>query len=203
MQPVRPTGRASRAGGPQTRMAVSPALPDPRSPRPRRIPARHTSSRHPLALADRQRHVDTAESERAMSRPFPDLARKLAAQLVALFAQDAALARRLNAAHKRLQSANNRRWWGLHPDGLAVVYGEDPAAVDVAFAEPAPRCSARPTRSQQSITSTGASPAPSSPTRPPPRNADSSPPRSASSSDSSWMRWWPPAGQRRKHAQRP
>ena len=70
-----------------------------------------------------------------MSRPVPDPARKLAAQLAALFAQDAALARRLNAAHKRLQSANHRLWWRLHPHGLAVVYGENPAAVDVAFAE--------------------------------------------------------------------
>ena len=70
-----------------------------------------------------------------MSRPVPDAARKLAAQLDALFAQDAGLARRLNAAQQRLQGANDRLWWGLHPDGLAVVYGEDPVAVDVAFAE--------------------------------------------------------------------
>lgn len=64
-----------------------------------------------------------------------DLARRLAAQLDAQFDQDAALARRLNEAQWRLQCANDRLWWGLHPDGLAAVYGEDPAAVDVAFAE--------------------------------------------------------------------
>lgn len=69
------------------------------------------------------------------SRPVPDSARNLAAQLNALFAQDAALVRRLNGAQRRLQSANDRLWWGLHPDGLAAVYAEDPAAVEVAFAE--------------------------------------------------------------------
>ena len=31
--------------------------------------------------------------------------------------------------------ANDRLWWGLHPDGLAAVYGEHPAVVDMAFAE--------------------------------------------------------------------
>lgn len=70
-----------------------------------------------------------------MSRPVPKPARKLAAQLGVLFGQDAVLARQLNEAQQRLQSANDRLWWGLHPDGLAAVYGEDPAAVDVAFAE--------------------------------------------------------------------
>ena len=70
-----------------------------------------------------------------MSGAVPNVARKLAAQLDALFAEDAALAGRLDAAQKRLQRANDRLWWGLHPDGLAAVYGEDPAAVDVAFAE--------------------------------------------------------------------
>ena len=70
-----------------------------------------------------------------MSRAVPDLARRLAVQLDAVFAQDAAFARLLNAASKRLQSANDRLWWGLHPDGLATVYSEHPAAVDVAFAE--------------------------------------------------------------------
>ncbi len=70
-----------------------------------------------------------------MSRRVPDLVRKLAAQLGVLFARDHTLARRLNAAQTRLQSANDRLWWGLHPDGLAAVYGESPAAVEVAFAE--------------------------------------------------------------------
>jgi len=70
-----------------------------------------------------------------MERSIPDLGRRLAAQLDAQFGRDAALARRLNAAQWRLNRANDRLWWGLHPDGLAAVYGEDPAAVDVAFAE--------------------------------------------------------------------
>lgn len=70
-----------------------------------------------------------------MNQPVPDRARTLAAQLDALFAQDAALARRLNTAQQRLQAANDQLWWGLHPDGLAAVYGEHPAAIDVAFAE--------------------------------------------------------------------
>jgi len=71
----------------------------------------------------------------ATRRRVPDPVRKLAAQLAAQFGQDATLARRLNAAQERLQSANDRLWWGLHPDGLAAVYGEDPVAVEVAFAE--------------------------------------------------------------------
>jgi hypothetical protein len=76
-----------------------------------------------------------SESEQSMNRPVPDAARELAAQLDAMFAQDSALARRLNDAQHLLQAANDRLWWGLHPDGLAAVYWEDPAAVDVAFAE--------------------------------------------------------------------
>ena len=70
-----------------------------------------------------------------MSAVVPDLARKLAAQLDALFNQDALIARRLNAAHHRLRRANDRLWWGLHPDGLASVYCENPTAVDFACAE--------------------------------------------------------------------
>lgn len=31
--------------------------------------------------------------------------------------------------------ANDRLWWVLHPDGLAAVYGEDPAIADMAFAD--------------------------------------------------------------------
>jgi hypothetical protein len=79
--------------------------------------------------------METAHGNRAKERSVPDLARRLAAQLDSQFGQDAALARRLNAAQWRLQRANDRLWWGLHPDGLAAVYGEDPAALDVAFAE--------------------------------------------------------------------
>ena len=79
--------------------------------------------------------MGATESERVMNRPGPAVARTLAGRLDALFAQDAALVRQLNQAQQRLQAANDRLWWGLHPDGLAAVYGEHPAAVDVAFAE--------------------------------------------------------------------
>ena len=41
----------------------------------------------------------------------------------ARFARDAELAR------------NDRLWWGMHSDGMATLYGEHPAAVEVAFAE--------------------------------------------------------------------
>lgn len=88
-----------------------------------------------LALASRHTRMDTRQSERAMIRAVPDLARTLAGRLDALFTHDATLARRLNDAQRRLQNANDRLWWGAHPDGLAAVYGEHPAAVDVAFAE--------------------------------------------------------------------
>jgi hypothetical protein len=57
----------------------------------------------------------------------------LAAELAVLFAQDAQLATRLNDAHQRLQRANERLWSGLHPDGMAAVYGEHPAAFEAAF----------------------------------------------------------------------
>ena len=72
-----------------------------------------------------------------MIRAVPDLARKLAGRLGFLFTRDATLAQRLNDAQRRLQNANDRLWWGAHPDGLAAVYGEHPAAVDVdvAFGE--------------------------------------------------------------------
>jgi hypothetical protein len=79
--------------------------------------------------------VETADGKRAMEQSVPDLAQTLAARLDAQFVQDAAIARRLNAAQWRLQRANDRLWWGLHPDGLAAVYGDDPATVDVAFGE--------------------------------------------------------------------
>ena len=79
--------------------------------------------------------MDAADSDRAMTHPTPDAARTQAATLGVLFAQDAALASRLNAAQQRLQGANDRLWWGLRPDGFVAVYGEDPAAVDVAVDE--------------------------------------------------------------------
>jgi len=70
-----------------------------------------------------------------MTDTIPDAARELAARLARRFARDAELATRLADAQARLMRANERLWWGLHPDGVTAVYGEHPAAVDVAFAE--------------------------------------------------------------------
>ncbi len=70
-----------------------------------------------------------------MSGAISESARELAVQLARRLAQDAELAQRLCDAQQRLAHANDRLWWGLHPDGLAAVYGEHPAAIDVAFAE--------------------------------------------------------------------
>jgi hypothetical protein len=70
-----------------------------------------------------------------MSGAISESARELAAQLEHRFAQDVELAKRLVDAQERLAQANDRLWWGLHPDGLAAVYAEHPAAVEVAFAE--------------------------------------------------------------------
>ena len=69
-----------------------------------------------------------------MSHAVPEAARALAAQLERQFGRDAELARRLADAQRRLARGNDRLWWGLHPDGLAAVYEEHPAPVDVAFA---------------------------------------------------------------------
>jgi hypothetical protein len=80
-------------------------------------------------------HDSVMPSEPSVRRAVPQLARHLAAQLAELFARDVQLAERLNDAQERLRRANDRLWRGLHPDGLATVYGEHPAAIDVAFAE--------------------------------------------------------------------
>lgn len=69
-----------------------------------------------------------------MSRVILPAARELAAQLAHRFEQDTQLARRQADAQQQLTRANDRLWSGLHPDGLAAVYGEDPAAVDFAVA---------------------------------------------------------------------
>jgi hypothetical protein len=69
-----------------------------------------------------------------VSGTVPDRAQRLAAELELRFADDARIATQLNDAHQRLRRANDRLWWGLHPDGMAAVYGEHPAAVEVAFA---------------------------------------------------------------------
>ena len=59
-----------------------------------------------------------------MSRAVPAAARQLALQLQDAFAQDQQLARQLNDAQQRLQSANARLWSGLHPDALALLYDD-------------------------------------------------------------------------------
>jgi hypothetical protein len=87
-----------------------------------------------LAVEGRQGGVGDATGRRSMSHVVSEAARELAAQLEQRFTQDAELARRLADAQERLERANERLWWGLHADGLAAVYGEDRAAVEVAFA---------------------------------------------------------------------
>ena len=116
-------------------MAVRPALSDPRSSRPRRATAADATSPAPITLAGRQRSVGEAKGRRAMSPPVSQAARELAAQLQRQFGRDADLAKRLADAHQRLQRANDRVWSGLHPDALAVVYGEHPAVLDSAWVE--------------------------------------------------------------------
>jgi hypothetical protein len=74
------------------------------------------------------------EGRCAMSHAITEAARELAPPLVQHFSDDAELAKRLATAQERLRSANDRLWCGVHPDGLSDIYGEDPAAVQVAFA---------------------------------------------------------------------
>jgi len=69
-----------------------------------------------------------------MSRAVPERARQLAAELERRFARDAELATELNDQQRRLRNANDRLWSGLHPDGIATIYGEHPAAVEAANA---------------------------------------------------------------------
>jgi hypothetical protein len=70
-----------------------------------------------------------------MSGVISHAARELAAQLEEQFGRDADLAGRLRDAQRRLARSNERLWLGLDPDGLAAVYGEHPAVVEVAVAE--------------------------------------------------------------------
>ena len=70
-----------------------------------------------------------------MSRTVPDRARSLAAELELKFTADAALATELNDAQGRLRRANGRLWQGLHPDAVAMLYVDCPAAVDAAIAQ--------------------------------------------------------------------
>jgi len=61
-----------------------------------------------------------------MTGTVPPGARRIAAQLADAFDRDQQLAVALNEAQQRLQAANEKLWRGLHPDGLAAVYGELP-----------------------------------------------------------------------------
>ncbi len=56
-----------------------------------------------------------------MTGGVPARARRIAGELVVAFAEDQQLARRLNAAHERLQQANSQLWSGLHPDALGLL----------------------------------------------------------------------------------
>jgi len=77
---------------------------------------------------------DSSNGEGVMTDVVPEAAHQLAGRLAEVFEQDQALAERQNESHSRLRAANDRLWWGLHPDGQAAIYGEHPAAVDQAFA---------------------------------------------------------------------
>jgi hypothetical protein len=68
-------------------------------------------------------------------RTIPCRARRLAAQLELKLTADAALATALNDAHGRLRRANDRLWQGLHPDGVALLYGDCLPAVDASIAQ--------------------------------------------------------------------
>ena len=70
-----------------------------------------------------------------MNPMISEAAREFAAQLARQFGRDAELAKRLADAQRRLERANHRLWWGLHPDGLTAVYGEHPTVVEAALAQ--------------------------------------------------------------------
>ena len=53
-------------------------------------------------------------------------AQQIAAKVSRAFDRDQQLAVALNEAQQRLQAANEKLWRGLHPDGLAAVYGHLP-----------------------------------------------------------------------------
>lgn len=59
-----------------------------------------------------------------MTREVPARARQLASRLAALFESDSRIAVRLNDAQRRLRSANDQLWSGLHPDALGLVYDD-------------------------------------------------------------------------------
>jgi hypothetical protein len=137
-----------------------------------------------------------------VTRPVPHLARQLAAELELRFAQDAKLAKGLNDAEERLRGANDRLWSGLGPDGMATVYGEHPAAVNVALAKNAPASCARRTHCWRGSRSTGRSTKrTTTPSRSQKTAATWRPPSGRLSAHSSTS-WWRPAGLGRRRATR-
>ena len=70
-----------------------------------------------------------------MNHETADRARQLARELELRFAQDTELACELNDADDRLKRANDRPWRGMHPDGIAAVYGERAMAGNADFAK--------------------------------------------------------------------
>ena len=61
-----------------------------------------------------------------MTGTITPAARHIAAKISLAFDRDQELAVALNEAQQRLQAANEKLWRGLHPDGLAAVYGHLP-----------------------------------------------------------------------------
>lgn len=59
-----------------------------------------------------------------MTREVSVRAATLAARLASLFVSDSEIVVRLSDAQRRLLSANDRLWSGLHADALGVVYGD-------------------------------------------------------------------------------
>ncbi len=59
-----------------------------------------------------------------MTREVSVRAATLAARLASLFVSDSEIVVRLSEAQRRLLSANDRLWSGLHPDAFGVVYGD-------------------------------------------------------------------------------
>jgi hypothetical protein len=93
------------------------------------------SSAEPVSIAGRQPGLADATGRRAMSGVVSEQARELAARLDRQFGRDADLAARLADAQQRLTRANDQLRRGVHPDGLATVYGEHPAVVNAAAVE--------------------------------------------------------------------
>ena len=110
-------------------------MPRARPERPASTAARQAAQEKPDSLAGRTTGAGEAKDRHPMTRAVPEAARALAAELQQQFDRDAELAKQLNDAHRRLSQANDRLWWGIHPDGLAAIYEEHPVAVDIAFTE--------------------------------------------------------------------